>query len=165
MSNRLYGLYRRFDRRNGCWDHDKNKNKNWNKTRNKYFFEDNILLRTLQYLGGYNRKLYYGDVLRVRNLNTTSRLNILLIFFYRFRLRIISVIRLTNTFVRLFLLYLQLRVTFLTLTGYSGNINFRYLNRFFLFFIIIIFFLLLFRCQKRLLLKLFRFTSAPLIDC
>ncbi len=45
-----------------------------------YFFEDNILfLRTLQYLGGYNRRFYYNNILRVRNLNIRNRLNTLLI--------------------------------------------------------------------------------------
>ncbi len=145
MSNRLYRLRRCFDRRNKYWDHGGSRNRNWNKTRNNCFFEGNILLlRTLQYLGGYNRRLYYSNILYVRNLSIRSRLNILLIPFCRLRLRIISIIRLVNTIVRLFLLYLRLRVTFLTLTSYSGSINFRYLSRFLLSFIIIIFFFFFF---------------------
>ena len=139
MLNRLHRFYRRFSRGSRCWSYGRNKNKNRNRVRGSYFFEDNIfLLRTLQYLGGYNRRFYYNNILRVRNFNIRSRFNTLLIFFRSLRLRIIFVIKFTDTIARLFLLCLWLRVTFFTLTSHPGNINFRYLNSFFLFFIIIV---------------------------
>src|SRR6266498_4485577 len=107
LPNRLHRLRRRFSRGSGCWNHGKNKNKNRNRARDNYLFENNILLpRTLQYLGEYNRRFYYNNILRVRNLSTKSRFNTLPILFRSLRLRIILIIRLADTIAKFFLLYL-----------------------------------------------------------
>src|SRR6266511_2144921 len=139
LPNRLQRLYRRFSRGSGCWSLGRSRNRSRNRARNSCLFEGNILLlRTLQYLGGYNRRFYYSDILRVRNLSTRSRFNTLLILFHSFRLRIILVIRFVDTIAKLFLLRLWLHVTLLTLTGHPGSINLRYLSSFLPSFIIIV---------------------------
>ena len=133
--------------------------------RNNYFFENNILfLRTLQYLGGYNRRFYYGDIFRVRNLSTRSRFNILLILFRSLRLRIILVIRLINTIARLFLLRLWLRVAFFILTNHPGSIDFRYLSSFFLFFIIIVIIIFAIRNGYYIITPIYIYISGGSLD-